>query len=103
MPLFSAEWPVEVTACVCLHQGLGAYDRSGTSTTQEGSRHTQRLRRRQKALQMNTVIISPKEANGKAVLLGSVTNTPGEEKTLFQPFAAGAGLNSAGISPLQSW
>ena len=55
------------------------------------------------ALQMNTVITSPKEGNGKAVLLGSVTNTPGEEKTLFQPFASGAGLNSAGISPLQSW
>lgn len=52
---------------------------------------------------MNTVITSPKEGNGKAVLLGSVTNTPGEEKTLFQPFASGAGLNSAGISPLQSW
>lgn len=33
-----------------------------------------------KALQMNTVIISPKEGNGKAMLLGSVTNTPGEER-----------------------
>ena len=47
-------------------------------------------------MQMNTVITSPKEGNGKAVLLGSVTNTPGEEKTLFQPFAAGAGRNSRG-------
>ena len=68
-----------------------------------GQENTQRLRRRQEALQTNTVMTSPKEGNGKAVLLGSVTNTPGEEKPLFQPFPSGAGLNSTGISPLQSW
>ena len=68
-----------------------------------GQETTQRLHRSQKALQMNTVIISPKEEKQESRVIRKCLQCSGQGKDPLLPFLSGTSLKSAGISPLQSW
>lgn len=68
-----------------------------------GQETTQRLHRSQKALQTNTVIISPKEEKPESRVIRKCLQCSGQGKDPLLPFLSGTSLNSAGISPPQPW